>query len=60
MINENKTSSRSSLSLSWALLFIMLVTTGMDNSFQWKPPQDLLKAAKKKFTAEYNRQHSGK
>ena len=47
MINKSKTSSHSSLSLSWALLFIMLVTTDMDNPFQWKPPQDLLKQQKK-------------
>ena len=57
MINKNKTSSHSSLSLSWAQLFIMLVKTHIDNLFQWKPPLDLLKIAKKS-TAEYNRQHS--
>ena len=47
MISKNKTSSCSSLSWSWALLFIILVTAGIDNPFQWKPPQDLLKTAKK-------------
>ena len=57
MINKNKTSSRSFLSLSWARLFIMLVKAHIDNPFQWKPPSDLLKIAKKR-TAEYNRQHS--
>ena len=46
MININKTSSRSSLSLNWALLFIMLVTTDMDNPLHWKLLQDLLKTAK--------------
>ena len=51
MINKNNASSRSSLSLSWAFLFIMLVKTHIDNSFQWKSPTDLLKIAKK-FTAE--------
>ena len=51
MINKNNASSRSSLSLSWAFLFIMLVKTHIDNSFQWKSPSDLLKIAKK-FTAE--------
>ena len=58
MVNKN-TSNCSSLSLSWALLFIMLVKTHIDNSFQWKLLSDLLKIAKK-FTTEYNRQHSSK
>ena len=40
-------------------LFIKLVKTHIDNPFQWKPSSDLQKMAKK-FTAEYNRQHSGK
>ena len=48
MINKNKTSSRDSLSLSWALLLIVLVKTHIDN-----PPSDLLKKVKKS-TAEYN------
>ena len=34
MINKNKTSSRSSLSLTWARLFIMLVKTNTDSPFQ--------------------------
>ena len=59
MINKNTTSNRSSLSLSWALLFIMLVKTHIDNPFQWKLLSDLLRIGKK-FTAEYNRQHSSK
>ena len=33
MINKNKTSSRSSLYLSWKLLFIKLVKTHIDNPF---------------------------
>ena len=37
MINKNNASSRSSLSLSWALSFIMLVKAHIDNPFQWKP-----------------------
>ena len=53
MINKNKTSIRSSLSLSWALLHIMLVKTHIDIPFQWKTPSDLLKTAKR-FTAKYN------
>ena len=57
MINKNKTSSHSSLSLSWALLFIALVQKHTNNPFQCKPPSDLLKNVKKS-TAEYNRQHS--
>ena len=59
MINKSNTSSRSSLSLSWALFFIMLVKTHIDNPFQWKPPSYLLKITKK-FTADYNKQHSSK
>ena len=59
MINKNKTSNRSSQSLNWELLFIVLVKTHIDNPFQWKPPSDLLKKVKKS-TAEYNRQHSSK
>ena len=59
MIKNNKTSSRSSLSLSWALLFILLVKTYIVNPFHWKPPSDLLKRAKN-FTTEYNRQHFSK
>ena len=57
MINKNDTSSRSSPSLSWARLFIMLVKTHIDKPLQWKPLSDLLKIAKKS-TAEYNIQHS--
>ena len=53
MINKNKTSSHSSLSSSWALLFIVLVKTHIDNQFQWKPTSDLLKKVKKS-SAEYN------
>ena len=37
----------------------MLEKTHIDNTFQWKPPSDLLKIAKK-VTAEYNRQYSSK
>ena len=48
MINKNKTSSRDSLSLSWALLLIVLVKTHIDNS-----PSELLKKVKKSAT-EYN------
>ena len=59
MIHKNKTSTRSSLSLNWALLFIVLMKTHTDNPFQWKPPSKLLKKVKKS-TAEYNRQHSSK
>ena len=59
MINKNKTSIRSSLSLSWVLLFIMLVKTHIGVPFQWKTPSDLLKIAKK-FTAKYDRPHSRK
>ena len=59
MINKNKTSNRSSQSLNWELLFIVLVKTHIDNPFQWKPPSDLLKKVKTS-TAEYNRQHSSK
>ena len=58
-INKNKTSSCSSLSLSWAPLSIMLVKTHIDNLFQWKSLSDLLKIAKV-FTNEYSRQHSSK
>ena len=47
MINKSKTSSRSYLSLSWALLFIVLVKTHIGNPFQWKPPSALLKNVKK-------------
>ena len=47
MINNNKTSSRSSLFLSWALLLILLLQTLIVKPFQWKPPSDLLKRAKK-------------
>ena len=49
MINNNKTSSRSSLSLSWALLFILLLKTYTVKPSQWKSPLDLLKRAKKKI-----------
>ena len=59
MIKNNKTSSRSFLSLSWALLFILLVKIYIVNLFHWKPPSDLLKRAKN-FTTEYNRQHFSK
>ena len=59
MINKNKTSRHSSLSLNWALLFIVLVKTHTENPFQWKPPSESLKKVKKS-TAEYNRQHSSK
>ena len=59
MIKNNKTCSRSSLSLSWALMFILLVKTYIVNPFHWKPPSDLLKRAKN-FTTEYNRQHFSK
>ena len=37
MINQNNPSSRSSLSLSWELLFIILVNTHIDNPFPRKP-----------------------
>ena len=47
MINKNKTSIRSFLSLSWTLLFIMLVKTHIGIPFQWKTQSDLLKIAKK-------------
>ena len=47
IINNNKASSRNSLSLSWALLFIVLFKTHIDNPLQWKPASDLLKIAKK-------------
>ena len=57
MITKSKTSSRSSLSLRWALLFIELVK--IHNPFQWKPPSNLLKKVEA-FTAEYNKQHSRK
>ena len=54
MINQNKRSSRSSLSLNWALLFIVLMKTYIDNPFQWKPPSDFLEKVKKS-AVEYNR-----
>ena len=41
MIDKNKTSIRSSLSLSWALLFIMLVKTHIGVPFQWKIQSDM-------------------
>ena len=53
MINKNKTSIRSSLSLSWVLLFIMLVKTHIGVPFQWKTPSELLKIAKR-LTTKYN------
>ena len=59
MINKNKTSIHSSLSLSWALLFIMLVKTHIGVPLQWKTPSDLLKIAKK-FKAKYNWPHCSK
>ena len=59
MINNNKTSSRSSLSLSWALFFILLVKTYIVNPFQWKPPSDFLKRVKD-FATEYSRHDSSK
>ena len=59
MINKNKASSRNSLSLNWALLFIVLVKTDTNNLFQWKPSSELLKKVKKS-TADYNRHYSGK
>ena len=59
MINKNKSSSCSSLSLRWALLFIVLVKTHIDNPVPWRPPSGLLKNMKKS-TAEYNRQISDK
>ena len=46
MVNKNKTSIQSSLSLGWALLFIMVVKTHIDVPFQRKTPSDLLKIAK--------------
>ena len=52
MITKNKTNIRSSLSLSWALLFIMLVKTHKTHigvPFQWKTLSDL-----KKLTVKYN------
>ena len=45
MINKNKTSIRSSLSLSWALLFTLKTHIGVP--FQWKTPSDLLKIVNK-------------
>ena len=57
MINKNKTGIRSSLSLCWALLFIMLVKTHIGVLYQWKPPSDLLEIARK-FTAKCNWPHS--
>ena len=59
IINKNKTDSRSFLSLSWALLFIVLEKTYIDNPFQRKTPADLIKKVKKSI-AEYNTQHSSK
>ena len=59
MISNNKTSSRSSLSLSWALSFILLVKTNIVNPFQWKPLSDFLKRVKD-FATEYSRHHSSK
>ena len=46
MIKKNKTNSRSSLSLSWALLFIVLEKTYIDVPFQWKTPSELMKMRK--------------
>ena len=59
MINKNKTSIRSFLSLSWALLVIMLVKTHIGVPFQWKTQSYLVKTAKN-FTTKYNRPHSSK
>ena len=47
MINKNKAGSCSSLYLSWALLFIVLVKKHVDKTFNWKPPSDLLRKVKK-------------
>ena len=58
IINKNKTSSCSSLSFELGNI-VHYVSEDTYNPFQWKPPQDLQKIAKK-FTAEYNRQHSSK
>ena len=57
MINKNKTSFRSSLSLEGTLSAIMIVKTHIDDPLAWKPSQDLLMKAKK-ATMEYNREHS--
>ena len=57
MINKNKTSSRSSLSLEGTLSSIMIVKTYIDDPLAWKPPQDLLTKAKKE-TMGKNRKHS--
>ena len=59
MINNNKTNIRSSLSLRWALLFIMSVETHIGYPFHWKTQSDFLKIAKK-FTAKYNTSHFSK
>ena len=57
MINKNKTSFRSLLSLEGTLSAFMIVKTHTDDPLAWKPPQDLLMKAKK-ATMEYNREHS--
>ena len=59
MINKNKAGNCSSPSLSWALLFIILVKTHMENPFQCKQLSDSLKIAKI-CTTKYNRQLSSK
>ena len=59
MINKNKAGYCSSPYLSWALLFIILVKTHMENPFQCKQLSDSLKIAKI-CTTKYNRQLSSK
>ena len=58
MINKESKYSQFS-TLSWALLFIMLVKAHIGAPFQWKTQSDLLKIGKK-FTAKYNISHSSK
>ena len=55
-INKNKTSSRSSLSLTGTLSSIVATKTYITNPLKWNPSENLIKAAKR-ATLEYNTEH---
>lgn len=56
LINKNKTSSRSSLSLDGTLSSLITVKTHIEEPLKWQPSEELIKKAKQS-TSSYNQQH---
>ena len=59
LINKNKTTSRSSLSLDGTLSSLITVKTHIERPLEWKPSASVLESAKK-ATKLYNDKHSKK